>query len=131
VALNMSLQLFNQIWKTSIPAVWRKGITIPILKANKPVSELSSYHPISLISILAKTMEKMVSVRLKWYLENQYLLSLIQAGFRRYYSKNQQIVMLSQKIKDSLDRKETTLVVFVDFRNAYDSIWRVKLMDDL
>jgi hypothetical protein len=42
VALNISLQLFNQIWKTSIPAMWMKAIIIPILKANKPVSELSS-----------------------------------------------------------------------------------------
>jgi hypothetical protein len=76
-------------------------------------------------------MEKMVSVRMNWYLETQNLLSPAQAGFRRYCSTNQQIVMLSQEIKDSLDRKEILLAVFVDFKSAYDSVWRVKLMDKL
>jgi hypothetical protein len=76
-------------------------------------------------------MEKMVGARLNWYLETQNLLSPAQAGFRRYCLTNQQIVMLSQEIKGSLDRKETLLAVFVDFKSAYDSVWRVKLMDKL
>jgi hypothetical protein len=63
-ALNLYLQLFNQIWKTSIPAMWRNAIITPILKANKLISEFSIYQSISLMSILAKTMEKMVSARL-------------------------------------------------------------------
>jgi hypothetical protein len=44
-------------------------------------------------------MEKMVSARLNWYQETQNLLSPAQAGFRRYCSTNQQIVMLIQEIK--------------------------------
>jgi hypothetical protein len=83
------------------------------------------------MSILAKTMEKMDGARLNWYLETQNLPSPAQTGFRRYCSTNQQIVMLSQEIKDSLDRKETLLAVFADFKSAYDSVWRVKLMDKL
>jgi hypothetical protein len=55
VAFDTLLQLFNQIWKISIPAMWRKAIIIPLLKAKKPASELSSYQPISLMSTLAKT----------------------------------------------------------------------------
>jgi ribonuclease HI len=130
-ALSICLQLFNQIWTTTVPAMWRKAIIIPILKAKKPDSELSSYRPISLTSILAKTMEKMISARLNWYLETENLLSPAQAGFRKYCSTNQQITMLSQEIKDSLDRQETMIAVFVDFKSAYDSVWRVKLVDKL
>jgi hypothetical protein len=102
--------------------MWRKAIIIHLLKAKKRASELSSYRPISLTSILAKTMEKMVGVRLNWYLETQNHLSPAQAGFRRYCSTNQQIVMLSQEIKDSLDRKAMLFAVFVHFKSAYDSV---------
>jgi hypothetical protein len=63
--------------------MWRKAIIIPLLKAKKPASELSSYQPISLTRTLAKIMEKMVSARLNWYLETQNLLSSAQGGFRR------------------------------------------------
>jgi hypothetical protein len=122
VAFATLLKLFNQVWKTSIPAMWRKAIIIPLPKAKKPASELSSYQPISLTRTLAKTLEKMVSARLNWYLEAQNLLSQAQAGFRRYCSTYQQVVMLSQEIKDSLDRKEIFLVVFVDFKSACDSV---------
>jgi hypothetical protein len=129
VAFDTLLKLFNQIWKTSIPAVWRKAV-IPLSKAKKPASELSSYQPISLTNTLAKTIEKMAGVSLNWYPETQNLLSPAQVGFRKYCSTNQQIVMLNQEIKDSLDRK-ILLAVFVDFKSAYDSVWRVKLMDKL
>jgi hypothetical protein len=36
--------------------------------------------------------------------------------------------MLCQEIKESLDRKETMQEVFVDFKNANDSVWKVNLM---
>jgi hypothetical protein len=39
--------------------------------------------------------------------------------------------VVSQEIKDSFDGKETMLAVFVDFKSASDSAWRVKLMDKL
>jgi hypothetical protein len=38
--------------------------------------------------------------------------------------------MLSQEIKDSLDRRENTCSVF-DFGSACDSVWRVKLKDKI
>jgi hypothetical protein len=38
---------------------------------------------------------------------------------------------LSLESKDSLDRDETMLAVFIDFKSAYNSVWRVKLMDEV
>jgi hypothetical protein len=76
-------------------------------------------------------MEKIVSVRLNWYLETQNFLSPAQTGFRRYCSTNQQTVMFSLEIKDSLYRKQILLAVFVDFKSSYDSVWTVNLMDKL
>jgi hypothetical protein len=72
------------------------------------------------MGILAKTIEEIISARLNWYLETHNLISLAQAGFRKYCSTTQQITMLSQEIKDSLHRRETMMAVFVDFKSAYD-----------
>jgi hypothetical protein len=76
-------------------------------------------------------MEKLVSARLIWFLEICSLLSPGQSIFRRYWSTNQQIVMLNQEVEVSLDRKETMRTFFVDFRSTYDAVWRVKLKDKL
>jgi len=40
--------VFNRIWTTTVPAMWRKAITLPSLTAKTPNSTLSSYWPISL-----------------------------------------------------------------------------------
>jgi hypothetical protein len=82
----------------------------------------------SVMSVLVKITGKMVSARLNWYLETQNILSLTQAGFRRCCSTNQQIGTLIQEIKD---RKKIMLLVFVDFKSAYESVWRVKRMKKL
>ena len=48
------LQLFNQIWNSTIPSQWKKSVVIPILKKNKPFSNFQNYREISLTSILGK-----------------------------------------------------------------------------
>lgn len=117
----------NLTWRTTIPTIWRKSVIIPIQKPGKDAKEVSNYCPISLNSIVTKTMEHMVCSRLNWYLEFQQLLSPARAGFRKYHSINQQIARLSQDIKDLVDKAETVLAVFIDFKGAYDSVWRLKL----
>ena len=59
------------------------------------------------------------------------IYSPVQAGFRINHSTDQQIAKLSQYIKDSMDEQETTLAVFVDFKDAYGSVWRPKVMEKL
>ena len=44
----------------SIPSLWKIGRIIPILKPNKSPEQSTSYRPISLLSPLAKLMEKLV-----------------------------------------------------------------------
>ena len=87
-AMPTCLQLFSQIWKTFVPAEWKKTIIIPVLKSDKPLDTLFNYHPISLTSILSKIMERMVpvTVRLTYYLETQNILSPVQAGFRIHHT---------------------------------------------
>lgn len=131
VATETLLKLMNQIWKQHIPAIWKKSIIIPILKPGKSADNLHNYRPISLTSILAKAMEKMINFRLTWYLETENLLSENQQGFRKFRSTTDQILNLSHDVKDAFKNKKTTLALFVDFKGAYDNIWRVKLLEKL
>ncbi|GIZ00106.1 hypothetical protein CEXT_286741 [Caerostris extrusa] len=50
---------------------------------NKDPKQLSSYRPISLTSILGKTMEKLILNRLNCYLPDINLILKEQAGFRK------------------------------------------------
>ncbi|KAI5725988.1 hypothetical protein M8J77_022473 [Diaphorina citri] len=125
------LEFINTVWQKSVPAEWKKATIIPILKDGKPEDNINSYRPISLTSHMAKLMERLISSRLNWFLESKNLITQWQAGFRKYRSTNEQVIRLSQEIKDGINRKETTVAVFVDFQGAYDTVWRCKLLEKI
>jgi hypothetical protein len=56
---------------------WRQGTIIPLLKPQKPATELSNYRPITLTSTLCKLMKRVLAERLV----KQVPLSDTQAGF--------------------------------------------------
>jgi hypothetical protein len=130
VALYICLQLCSQIWKTSIPAVWRKAIIIPILKASKLVSELFIYWPIPLTNILAKT-GKNGQCKIEPVPRNPKFCHQHKQASGGNVQQTSKLLCLARTFKDTLDRKEMMLVVFVDFRSACDCVWRVQLMDKL
>ena len=53
----------------------------PIHKANKPSNLDLSYCPVSLTSNMCKLMEKIVAKRLRWYLEKNNLIDILQVSF--------------------------------------------------
>jgi hypothetical protein len=66
------LLIYNKFWtgKISLPADWTKTVIILILKPGKPKKKMESYQPITLTSILANFFERMISTRLKLFLES-------------------------------------------------------------
>ena len=64
------LDIYNQSWKTgTFPTSWKQAIIIHILKKGKDRHSKTIYRPISLLSCLGKTMERIVNRRLQYHLE--------------------------------------------------------------
>ena len=75
-ALQRLLHLYNSAWqKGCIPHTWKHSIIIHVLKMGKNVEDISSYRPISLTNTIGKIMEKLVTNRLRHYLETSSLLT--------------------------------------------------------
>lgn len=55
-------------------------------------------------------------------------INVNQAGFQKHRSTIDQLVKLTQSVKDSFNRKQSTLAVYVDFKAAYDKVWRPMLI---
>ena len=93
------LEIFNHSWATgTLPQTWREATMIPILKKGKDPKQ-ASYRPISLISCVGKTMERVVNQRLKWYLETNDLLTPEHAGFRQFRATEDQTTYRKQKMR--------------------------------
>lgn len=77
------VKIFNFIWLNKVfPNMWREAVVIPIPKSNKNSTLPTNYRPISLTCNHCKILEKIVSERLRWKLENSKLLSPLQCGFQ-------------------------------------------------
>ncbi|GIX68917.1 putative RNA-directed DNA polymerase from transposon BS [Caerostris extrusa] len=106
-------------------------MVIPILKKNKDSKQFNSYRPISFTTILGKTMQKLILNRLNWYMEDRNIIVNEQAGFRKIVQHQTRLLTISQIVKDALENRNILTAVYVDFKSAYDAVWREKLYQKL
>lgn len=126
------LEFFNVILKSGkFPKKWRKSILIPILKPNKDANVPQNYRPISLTSCLCKILERILNKRLVWYLETNKILNINQSGFRKSRSTYDNLASIESVIMESFSKNNIVLSVFFDISNAYDRVWRFRIIEIL
>ena len=114
-----------------IVETWKLAIVTPIPKPDKDKSQVENYRPISLTSCLMKVMEKMVSSRIQWYLEEHSLYNTTQSAYRKAHSTYDSLVRMHDSIHKGLAYSEHTLAVFLDISKAFDAVWHASLLHKL
>lgn len=131
-ALSSLLTILNNIWTSgNFPDSWRRATVIPVPKPNKDKTDPSSYRPISLTSCLCKIMERMINVRLVWYLEKHKLITPFQSGFRKGRSTTDHLLRLETFIREAFVNRQHVSAIFFDLEKAYDTTWKHGVMRDL
>ena len=87
-----------------IPKIWRRALCSRDPKTNKACGGPKSYRPISLLCVPYKILEKLIYNRVEPLIDP--LLPKEQAGFRRGKSTVDQVVLLTQNIKDFFEDKK-------------------------
>ena len=104
-----------------IPQIWKLAKIIPIPKPNKDPTLGTSYRPISLLSPIAKTMEK---VLLPHITSNITPVSH-QHGFKTQHSTSTALHHLTNQITTGFNQKQPadrTIVVSLDLSKAFDTV---------
>ena len=126
------LDILNRSWREGrVPANWRRAIIVPILKKNKPPNQVKSYRPVSLLSVTSKVMETIITKRLKKWAWDNKIIPEQQSGFQPRRSTLDVIASVTQRAFDGLQHRKRSLVVGIDFRAAFDRVWRTGLLRDL
>ena len=122
------LDFYNFSWNQgTLPDQWKLSTFIPVHKKDKDKHDAKSYRPISLTSSLGKIMERLVTIRLSWYLEKIGLINKFQNGFRKKNTQ-EQLFRLQNTIRNALNNKLSVITIFLDIEKAYDMIWREGLL---
>ena len=97
-------------------------------KKGKISSDPASYRPISLSGCASKILERMVTVRIRTYLENNDLLNTHQNGFRPGRSTTDSLIYLLDSVQRGFHQKNITVALFLDLKSAFDKVHHKALL---
>ena len=119
----MLLQSLNHAYRThTYPETWFHAHVVPKQKPNKDTHCLASYRPISLTNTIHKIFERIIKQRLMYIIKKEDLIIPEQCGFMPGRSTTDNLVRLTADIKDSITSRKTTAALFLDLKNAYDTL---------
>lgn len=129
IALRFLAQLYQTSWECSyFPDLWKKGSTILLPKPGKDKADPKNYRPITLLSAVGKTMERVINVELCKIIDAGELIPESQAGFREGRSTHDQIFKIIQSVTNGFQKDEVTVSAMYDIEKSYDKIWHNGLL---
>ncbi len=114
--------IFNQSIRTGIfPSDWKVARVTPIYKSGGKFC-MSNYRPISVISIVARIMEKLIHNQIYEYLIKENLLANSQHGFRPNHSTLTALLDITNRWYQNMDIGQLNGVIFLDLKKAFDTV---------
>ena len=121
IFLNFANKLLNDHVK---PKQWSEIDMIPLPKT-RDLSDTGNYRGISLSSIVAKFVNKMILNRIQPKLDQH--LRPNQNGFRPGRSTTAHILALRRLIEGVESHNRKAIILYIDFKKAFDSVHRGKM----
>ena len=128
--LHLLSAFFSRVFMTaSTPREWAVSIIVPVPKPGKTEEELrtdptSSYRPIALLDVMHRLCMTLLLKSLRGVFDR---LSPVQAGFVPGRCCQEQTLFLLEVLKARRAAGRESVVCFVDFKQAYDSVVREEL----
>jgi endonuclease/exonuclease/phosphatase family metal-dependent hydrolase len=119
------LAALNELIKNEdFPTEWKKARLVLLLKEGKPEGLPSSYRPLSLLNVVGKLYEQLITARLRDELEAGHHLSERQFGFRKGKSTLDAVRMVVDLVDEAAEgsrrNRKIPAVVTLDVRNAFN-----------
>ncbi|MCG8048301.1 MAG: reverse transcriptase family protein [Candidatus Thiodiazotropha endolucinida] len=124
-------QFFSRLIHSGrFPQAWKLANVTPVFK--KGDKQLpNNYRPISLLSGLGKTMERLVHKHVYNYCIQNNILTASQSGFIQGDSTTYQLLQLYDTFCEAVDNGKEVRVVFLDITKAFDRVWHKGLLHKL
>jgi hypothetical protein len=120
------IDMLKEIWnKEQMPPDWSVGFLCPVYKKGDR-RECENYRGITLLSCMYKVMSSIIYSRLMDYTEN--IIEDNQNGFRPNRGMVDSVHIMRQIIEKTYEYNIQANILIVDFKQAFDSIYRSKML---
>lgn len=110
------------------PSEWKKAVVVPIPKANKPYYyQAKSWRSIHLLSLISKTLERIVLERLEDPTTNRYTLRPTQFGSRKGTGTSDAFKLMLDWKEKALREGDRVTLLLCDIEGGFDKIDPEKL----
>lgn len=113
-----------------LPAHWKTSIVLPIPKVDG-TRNAHEFRPVNILPIYEKILEIVIKEQLDKHLEKHNIMVQEQSGFRKSHSCETSLQNLISSWKESIDIGCAVGVVFIDFKRAFETINRPRLLEKL
>lgn len=125
-------ETFQEIYNKSlhegtIPHQWKDAIVKPIYKKGSR-HEVGNYRPVSLTSVVGKTMEWFIKQAVMDHLSLHDLIVPNQHGFVPKRSCETQLLNCFEKWSELLESNQPVDVLYLDFKKAFDAVPHKRLI---
>lgn len=114
--INLSLR------QGTIPDDFKIAKVSPVFKNKGSTTEMTNYRPISVISHIAKLLEKATCSQLITYLENHAFISIDQSAYLKGHSTQTSLHRVMEDWYDAINHDEIIGVCYLDISKCYDTI---------
>ena len=127
IASPLSYLFTTSMHTAALPRDWVTANVVPVFKRNDK-SVITNYRPISLTSLVVKTMERIIYRHLVSTLESHDRISSCQYGFRKGCSASHLLIQVVHDWAKALDSHNSSHSLFLDFAKAFDSVPHERLL---
>jgi hypothetical protein len=93
--------------------------------------DFANYRPISNLSFISKTLERIISNQLNDYLTTNHLYAKMQSAYRKNHSTETALIRVINDITIAIDNHQEAILVLLDLSSAFDTIDHQILLERL
>ena len=111
----------NSLNSSDIPIEFKTAKITPIHKGNSKI-DINNYRPISVLPIPSKILERAVHDQFYKYLNDNFVLSDCQSGFRKFFSTATSVCDIQEYLLNNMNEGYYTTAIMLDLKKAFDLI---------